>query len=347
MTSTLRAFALCVTAVAGACGGPERPAQATSEALARVAPSLDGTYHLTSTLAVEAGALVPTRAGAALAALADLRAHPAHTLIALAEEGGVPAVGTLRGALPGALASRLEGWIDARIAATPTGAGTLPDVIDGVLAVWRTEVSSIGLGSRLRIAPGGSRHRLDTVALVVGGRSQTVEVAPLVGVGAVLDVPVVVTTGERGHLALGAHAFALPYGAIAWRAAEDLVTARYGHDLRGALGAQLDCDGLAAAVASRCALRVCVGHADELARDLRGRAGPPRRAAARRRGGRDGRADRAGRRRGGRDRGAGRADGGGALDRAARSRRGTAAGARVVHRRPRVIPASSIRAEVL
>ncbi len=264
MTSTLRAFALCVTAVAGACGGPERPARATSEALARVAPSLDGTYHLTSTLAVEAGALVPTRAGAALAALADFRAHPAHTLIALAEEGGVPAVGTLRGALPGALASRLEGWIDARIAATPTGAGTLPDVIDGVLAVWRTEVSSIGLGSRLRIAPGGSRHRLDTVALVVGGRSQTVEVAPLVGVGAVLDVPVVVTTGERGHLALGAHAFALPYGAIAWRAAEDLVTARYGHDLRGALGAQLDCDGLAAAVASRCALRVCVGHADEL-----------------------------------------------------------------------------------
>lgn len=226
-----------------------------------------GAYRLESTLAVEAGALVPGTAGDALATLAALRDHPAHTLFELAEDAGLPAVGTLRDALPSALESRIEAWIDEAIRDLPAGDGALPLVIDGVLQLAHTEVGEVRLQSRLAIAGGAAVHRLDGIELDVAGAALAFDVAPLATIGAELEVPVRATIAHDAQdalVTLEAHAFGVPYGRIAWRALDALVRARYGADVRGLFGAAVACDVIAADVADRCLLGVCVGHEADL-----------------------------------------------------------------------------------
>jgi hypothetical protein len=224
----------------------------------------NGTYQLSSTLDVEAQQLLPGTAYEAVQILEGLRDNPAMTLFDLAEEAGVPAVGTIRDALPSALESRLYGWIDGYVWGVTTGDGTIAQVIDAVLTAAHTPIGSFELASTLSVNDGIGQHRLDTVALDVAGRSFSYDVAPLAGVGFALDVPVTATVDADNHLSIGAHTFGFPYGKIAWRAMEEQVSARYGTDLRGLLGRQVNCPGMAAYVASRCYLGVCVGHESDL-----------------------------------------------------------------------------------
>lgn len=224
----------------------------------------DGTYALASTVDVEAQALLPGTAYQAVQILEGLRDRPAQTLFELADQAGVPYVDTLLAALPSALESRLYGWIDGYVRGVTTGDGTVAQVIDTVLAAAQTDVAHVGLDTTLTIAGGAATHRLDTVTLEVQGRALSYDVAPLAGIGAALEAPVTATVGADGALAVGGHGFGLPYGKIAWRAIEDQVVARYGTDLRGLLGRQIDCPALAADVAGRCYLGVCVGHESDL-----------------------------------------------------------------------------------
>jgi hypothetical protein len=229
--------------------------------------AIDGVYALESTLTVEAAALLPGSAYEAVQTLEGLRDHPAETLFDLAEQAGVPAVGTLRDALPSALESRINGWIDDEIRGLTTGDGSLALVIDGVVTIAHAEVGLVRLGSRLVLDDGRAVHRLDTVGLDVLGRAMAFDVAPLAAIGAELEVPVtaaIVHQGGAATVTLGAHGFGLPYGRIAWRALDELVIDRYGRDLRALLGDQVQCDAIAAAVADRCLLGVCVGHESEL-----------------------------------------------------------------------------------
>ena len=227
----------------------------------------DGGYRIESTLVVEAGALLPATAYDALQTLAGLRDHPARTLFDLAEDAGVPAVGTIRDALPSVVASRIEGWIDDEIRGLTTGDGSLPLVIDTVLGIGHAEVGQVRLTSRLALDGATASHRLDTVELAVMDHALAYDVAPLAGVGVALEVSCAATITRDANgatIALGAHGFGLPYGRIAWRAMEDLMTARYGRDLRAVLGDQVDCPALAAAVAARCVFGQCVGHESDL-----------------------------------------------------------------------------------
>ena len=226
-----------------------------------------GTYRLQSTLVIEAGALLPPTADHAVQTLEGLRDHPAETLFALADDAGVPAVATIRDALPSVLSSRLDGWIDGYVRGLTTGDGTVAQVIDTVVGVCRAPVGAIELESRLTVRGAASHHQLETVGLEVAGQAMSFDVAPLVGVGVALDVPVatdVTLDGDRATLALGDHGFGLPYGRIAWAAFDGAVRARYGRDLRGLLGDAVGCEALAASVANRCVLGVCVGHRSEL-----------------------------------------------------------------------------------
>lgn len=224
----------------------------------------DGTYAVSTTLDVEAQILFPATAYDAMLILEGLRDHPAMTLFDLAEDAGVPAVGTIRSALPSALESRLYGWIDGHVQSVTTGDGTIAQVITTVLDVCHADLAELHLDSQLTIAGGAAAHRLDTVELEVQGRTLAFDVAPLAGIGVELDVPVTATCSADGALALGAHGWSFPYGKIAWQATEELVMARYGRDLRGVLGAQVGCAAMAQVVASKCFLSQCVGHAAEL-----------------------------------------------------------------------------------
>lgn len=281
MTRTTLALLLATTTLAACVEGDappgddtETPSRATAadpttptadEPRARLVT--DGTYQLTSDLTVEALALLPASAYQGVQVIEDLRDHPARTLFDQAEAAGVPAVGTLRAALPTALESRLEGWIDARVRAVTAGDGTLADVLTAVSGLAHADVAAMQLGSHLTLADGGARHRVDSVALEVTGRVLAYDVAPLAVVGVELDVATsatVVHDRTGVGLTLGGHGFGLPYGRLAWRAFDDLVEARYGRDLRGLLAAQVDCAGMAAAVADQCVLGACVGHEAEL-----------------------------------------------------------------------------------
>ncbi len=233
-------------------------------------PSLttDGAYRLQSTLVIESGALLPATAYDALQTVEGLRDHPARTLFDLAEDAGVPAVGTLRDALPASIESRIEGWIDDELRGHTTGDGTLAQVIDAVLAIGHAEVGEVRLSSRLALNGATATHRLDTVELAVMDHALAYDVAPLAGLGVELEASCAATiTRDRSGttVALDGHGFGLPYGRLAWRAMDDLVRARYGRDLRALLGDQVPCQAIATAVAVRCVLGVCVGHQAELA----------------------------------------------------------------------------------
>jgi hypothetical protein len=224
----------------------------------------DGSYQLASTVDVEAQQLLPGSAYEAVQLLQGLRDNPAETLFDLAEEAGVPAVGTVRDSLPSALESRLYGWIDGYIQGVTTGDGTLAQVIDSVVTAAQTDLGHVELASTLSVNSGVGMHRLDNVTLEVGGQSFSYDVAPLAAAGAEIDVAVTATVDADHRLAVGAHGFGFPYGKIVWRVIEDQIEARYGTDLRGLLGRQVDCPGMAADIADTCYWGQCVGHETEL-----------------------------------------------------------------------------------
>jgi hypothetical protein len=69
---------------------------------------------------------------------------------------------------------------------------------------------------------------------------------------------------EDAHLFVGDHAFGVAYGDYVLAALDQAVRARYGTDLRGALGQLVDCAAMAHSVANRCVLGACVGHESTL-----------------------------------------------------------------------------------
>ena len=124
------------------------------------------------------------------------------------------------------------------------------------------------------------------------------EIIVPIAAGAAAGTPLVLETtavgrvtaplsAEDAHLQVGDHAFGVDYGRYAMAALDQAVRARFGTDLRGALGQLVDCAGMAASVSNRCLLGACVGHQATLAAicdagldlGLRGRHGSHPRAA--------------------------------------------------------------------
>jgi hypothetical protein len=226
----------------------------------------DGTYQLESELDIQAAALLPQTAYDAVETIRGLRDMPGQTLFDLAEAAGVPAVGTLRDALPWALESRLYGWIDSQLASYTHGDGPIATAIDLVLTLAETSIAELRLQSELTLDGGAATHRLDTIVFAFEGHEVSQELA---GFSTVLDLeetPAATCSpdGTEARVTLGAHSFGIPYGELALAALDDVLVAEFGTDLRGTLGLLVDCPSLAADVADRCYLGVCVGHESEL-----------------------------------------------------------------------------------
>jgi hypothetical protein len=217
--------------------------------------ALAASYRLATTIDLPASAALPADLAAALDLLRGLRDAPGATIFDLAGQAGVPAVDELRDALPGALESRVEGWVDdqvrAALAADPEVAAALDLVVDAA----DTVLAEIHLASELS----GGQHRLITVGFDVAGTAATfpVDGLPLTTVPASLQV-------SGGALAIGGHAFGLPVGDLAYQAFSAEVERRAGTDVRGVLADAIDCPTIAAAVADQCVLGACVGHEDDL-----------------------------------------------------------------------------------
>jgi len=215
-------------------------------------PQLASSYRLNTELDVSASTILPGTMYDALALIREFETSPGAALLDAAELAGVPAVDTLRSALPAVLESRLIGWIDDRLEATPFPAlaGELADLAD-------VSFGHVELGSVLDLAAGV--HALDTVAIEIDGHRAELAVESPAGdlIGLTADVTV---TRTGSTLAIGEHRFGVRAGTAAWTALTAAIEARFGADLQTALADAIDCPGLADAIANKCVLGQCVGH---------------------------------------------------------------------------------------
>jgi hypothetical protein len=229
----------------------------------RVAPS--AVYRIASTIEVPAPVAAPGEAATALELARRLETDPADTLFALAERAGVPAVATLRDALPDALETRLEAAIDAHVddflRANPDVAAGLALAVDTA----DTVLGEIALTSELVIGTTGrGQHRLLTIGFAVDGAVTSIDVAGAPFTSAIATVATYANVEDAGWLELGDHGFGLPVGSYALPVIDAALERRVGADLRTLLGDAADCAGMAADVADECVLGACIGHEAEL-----------------------------------------------------------------------------------
>jgi hypothetical protein len=235
-------------------GGPQRPPE-PADAIAR------GVYQVRSVFDVTADAVLPQPAYELVATLRDFSTAPAHTLIDLADDAGVPAVSELRAALPDALDSRLEGWIDDQIEAAAIDGVPVTQLAAELAALGETALTQFAVDSELTIEGAAATHRLTRLDFAPAGLGVSLSLA---GLPASIGTASATAACAHGALALGDHRFGIPFGGYAWQALESVAVARHGAGVRSLLGAAVDCPAIADAVASKCVLGLCVGHRDLL-----------------------------------------------------------------------------------
>lgn len=225
------------------------------------APIASGAYQVRSDIDLTVEALLPEPAEDMVVTLRDFSTNPAHTLLDLAEEQGVPAVGTLRDALPSYVEGKLEGWINGEINKITIGGVPVPQLAGEIAALAETALTQFALDSELEVAGVVASHTLTAIDLAPAGIDVRVELDALPG-------EIVTATAScastDGALALGDHAYALAYGEYIWRAVNQAVTTEYGTDVRGLIAGAVDCPALAHTIAAKCYLGYCVGHEPEL-----------------------------------------------------------------------------------
>ncbi|MBA3464185.1 MAG: hypothetical protein H0T46_29790 [Deltaproteobacteria bacterium] len=224
-------------------------------------PVASGAYQVDSRIDITVEALLPQPVAEIVVTARDFSTNPAHTLITLADEAGVPAVGTLREYLPDYLEGKLEGWINDEIEKLTINGVPVTDVAASFAALAETSLTNISLKSELTIAGGMATHRLTVLDLSPTGIDKQFTLGDLPG-----DVVSANTTATstRDKVSIGDHTYSLAYGQYAWEAIEAACTAEYGGGIRATLGAAVNCPNVASSVASKCVWGVCVGHAAEL-----------------------------------------------------------------------------------
>ncbi len=230
--------------------GPSTPALVAS-----------GPYAVTSNIEITIEALLPEPAANLVETLRDFSQHPAHTLLDLAEDAGVPAVGTIRAYLPSFLEDKLEGWIDDEIGELAIAGLPVPQFAGSIVALAETALSQVNIESTLTIEGTTATHRLSALDLSPAGIDTQLELGQFPS-DIVSRQATVQTT--RSTLSIGDHMFSVAYGRYAWQALEAKMIADHGANIRGLLGSAVNCPAVAAKVATKCLLGQCVGHATEL-----------------------------------------------------------------------------------
>lgn len=227
---------------------PEPPAPPAPQ------PVPGGTYQVDSQLDLTVESVLPEPAAQLVVTLRDFSTQPAHTLLDLSEEAGVPAVAELRAALPDALESRLEGWIDEEIAKLKVNEIPITTLAGGIAYLSETTLTRLSLQSELVLGDGRATHRLKTVSTFAGPLPLGELPDEVVSASAAM-------TATPSFLILGDHQLGIAYGTYVWMAMEQFSTVFGGAPLRTALGTTVNCPALAATIAGKCFLGVCVGHA--------------------------------------------------------------------------------------
>jgi hypothetical protein len=224
-------------------------------------PVASGPYVVTSNVEITIEALLPEPAANLVGTLRDFSQNPAHTMLDLAEDAGVPAVGTIRDYLPSFLEEKLEGWINDEINQLTIAGVPVPQFAGNIVALAETALSQVNIESTLTIDGNTATHRLTTLDLTPAGIDSQLELGQFPN-----EIVSQTTTAStsRSTLSIGDHMFSVAYGHYAWLALEAKITAEHGLNIRGLLGQAVNCPAIAATVANKCVWGQCVGHQAEL-----------------------------------------------------------------------------------
>jgi hypothetical protein len=195
------------------------------------AVEVTGTYHVTTAIDLTVEALLPEIAADAVELMRTFRDSPGHALFDLAEDAGVPAVGTIRDALPSTLENKVYGWLDTQLAA-------YQPIAADIVTLAETSLATATLESTLACSGDSATHTLTAVNGIA-----LPPVSTTAGIAATDD-----------QLAIGDHTYGLAYGEIVWQQL----------DIEARLAAVIDCAAIAKAVAGKCYYGVCVGHESDL-----------------------------------------------------------------------------------
>ena len=218
-----------------------------------------GPYQVTTAVDLTVEAVLPPQAELVVQTLRDFSQNPAHTLITLAGQEGVPAVVTLYDALPSVLTDKLEGWINTEIAKVQVAGQPITTWAGDFAGLADTAFSQFEVDSTLAVDGETSTHTLTMLDFTPTG-VLNVKI-PISGLASdILTQHPSVAVNEGGQLVLGDQAFGLLFGEYAWNAVNAACTAQFGGDIRTVLGNAVNCAGLAQTIANKCVLGVCVGH---------------------------------------------------------------------------------------
>ena len=235
-------------------GDPENPVpQQSSTGPYRVANRIDFTVE----------AIVPAQVAFTIEMLRAFSENPASALFDLAEERGVPAVGIIRAALPAVLEDKLEGWINEQVNKPKIAGKTIPEYAGEIAHLADFALTKFQVDSDMTIDGFDVTHTLTALDLSPTGLVDLR--VPIGGLAAdILTQHPTITVAEAGAIAFGDQHFGLQYGEYAWQGLNAASTALFGADIRTALGNAINCPRLAATIADKCVLNVCVGHKTEL-----------------------------------------------------------------------------------
>jgi hypothetical protein len=221
-----------------------------------------GAYQVVSKIDLTVEAILPPQAELVVATLREFSMNPAHAMIDLADQAGVPAVGILYSVLPGPLKSHLEGWINDEINKIHIAGKPLTDWAGEIAALADTAISHFAVDSTLAIDGAQTTHTLSAIDFSPAGVSVKL---PIGGLAAdiLTQHPQLVVAGG-GALTFGDQHFGLELGQYAWDAVNAACTAKFGADVRTTIGNAINCPNLAQSISGKCLLGVCVGHKTEL-----------------------------------------------------------------------------------
>ena len=218
-----------------------------------------GPYQVTTKVDLTVEAVLPPQAELVVQTLRDFSQNPAHTLIDLAGQEGVPAVATLYDALPSQLTDKLEGWINTEVEKVQINGVPITVWAGNFAGVADTAFSQFDVDSSLAIDDATSTHTLTMLDFTPTG-VLNVRI-PITGLASdILTQHPSITVDEAGAFAMGDQAFGLLFGEYAWNAVNEACKAEFGDDIRGTLGTAVNCAGVAHTIANKCVLGVCVGH---------------------------------------------------------------------------------------
>jgi hypothetical protein len=258
-----RLLALCLIAGCGVTssgpGDTEEPIGTPEDPV----PAKTGPYQLVNRVDVTVEAVLPAQAELIVSTLRALSSNPAHALITIADQAGVPAVGVLYGVIPGVIKDRLEGWINDEIAKVKINGKPITAYAGQIAALADTALTHFAVDSELTVHGETATHRITALDLAPTGLAVKLPIGGLAG--DLLTQEPDLFVARAGAVMLGEQHFGLNYGEYAWQGLEAASRALFGDGIRASLGHAINCPTIARSVADKCVLTVCVGHQAELA----------------------------------------------------------------------------------